>query len=237
MKLNLRREPLQDTPEGGSGGTTDTKEAGTLAGGTGDTKETKDTKETTDGKGKAATGDGKKSGEAATTDDKKNTEGNGETGSKAGDTKTPKAPAKYALTIPEGGRMDESDRAQIEEAARKADLTNEEAQAWIDEQDTALAAQSERFRAETKADKELGGDKLEQTTLLARAGIDKLFPKGDVHREGFLKFLNRGGAGNNIHVVRALARLGKLIAEDTAAGGNSGGDGGVDPASKLYNNS
>lgn len=235
MKRKFDLEPLQDTTEGGTGGATgktgDEKPGDTLAtGGAGDGKkpEGQDSKTGDEGKG------GKTGEEGKTGDEGKTGKGDGtETGGKAGD--KPKAPEKYALTIPDGGRLDEADLKYVEDAARAADMTNEQAQAWITEQDSAIKAQSDRFLAETKADKDLGGDKLEATTKLARAGIDRLFPKGDAHREGFLKFLNRGGAGNNIHVVRALARIGKLTAEDTATGGQSGGGGGnTDPASKLY---
>lgn len=157
-----------------------------------------------------------------------------EPGGKAGDDKTPKAPAKYALTLPDGDHLGADDLKRVEEAARAADLTNDEAQAWLAEQHGALEAQSQAWAAETKADKELGGDKLAETQKLGRQAIDRLFPEGDAHREGFLKFIKRGGAGNNIHVVRAFARIGKLMAEDTVVGGNGGGGGAKDTASVLY---
>lgn len=148
-----------------------------------------------------------------------------------------KAPEKYALTLPESGRLDATDLAYIEDVARKAGWTNEEAQAAIAEQDAAIQAQSDRFLAETTQDKDYGGDKLAASQQLAKAAIDRLRPIGHPRREAFLKFLNRGGAGNHIEVVSALADLGKLMAEDTTVGGNSGSGG--EPktlAQKMYPN-
>lgn len=240
MRINFRADPLQENTDGGTGGgsgvgstvgkTTEEAAAGsTIVTGGKEGETAAAGKKPGDTAGKE--GEGKKADETGAGAAGK------ETGGKAGDTKTPKAPAKYELTIPDGGRLDESDLKYVEDAARNADMTNEEAQAWIVEQDNAVAEQAARFLAETKADKEIGGDKLEATTQLARAGIDRLFPKGDAHRDGFMKFLNRGGAGNNIHVVRALARIGKLTAEDTATGGRGGGGGEGDAASKLYDKS
>lgn len=229
MKTKFHLEPLQDTPEGGTG----TGDAAAVA-----AAAAAKAAETLAAGGEGATGDGKKP-DAKTGDEKDDKTGKGgkeETGGKAGD-KSPKAPEKYELTLPDGGRMDASDLASIEEAARAADMSNEDAQAWINENDSNIAKQSARWATETKADKELGGDKLAETQQLAKAGIDRIFPKGDPHRDGFLKFLNRGGAGNNIHVVRAFARIGKLTAEDSVTGGKGGGGSDADPASKLYDNS
>lgn len=237
MRINFRANPLQENTDGGSGGGSG---VGSTAGKTNEEAAAGSTVLTGGKEGETAAAGKKpgdtaagKEGEGKKTDETGAGAAGKETGGKAGET-TPKAPAKYELTIPDGGRLDESDLKYVEDAARKADLTNEEAQAWIIEQDNAVAEQAARFLSETKADKELGGDKLEATTKLARAGIDRLFPKGDVHRDGFLKLLNRGGMGNNIHVVRALARIGKLTAEDEATGGKGGGGGESDAASKLY---
>lgn len=145
-----------------------------------------------------------------------------------------KAPEKYALTLPEGGRVDASDLKAIEETARKAGWSNEDAQAAVVEFDTLMSAQSERFLTETKADATYGGDKLEQTQQLARAVIDRIRPAGHPRRESFQRFMNRGGAGNHLEVVSFLADLGKLMAEDTSVGGSGGGGGNRDAASVLY---
>lgn len=219
MKLNLRREPLQDSTEGGTGGgagdaaavaaaaAAATAAAAAAGGGTGDGKK--------DGDGAG----GKKDGGKAEGD------GGAGTGTKDGDGTKPasKAPEKYALTLPEGGRLDKGDLSYVETLAREAGMSNEDAQAWVNEQHNAIEAQSARFLAETKADKELGGAKLPETQQLAKAAIDRIFPEGDPHRDGFLNFLRRGGGDNNINAVRALVRIGKLMAEDSVVGGTGGG--------------
>lgn len=106
-------------------------------------------------------------------------------------------------------------------------MTNDEAQTLIADSAAELEAQAEAWANETKADPELGGDKLATTQVLTKAGIDALYPAGDPHRDGFMAFLNRGGHGNNIHVVRTLARIGKMRAEDSSVGGSSGAGAGA----------
>ena len=135
-----------------------------------------------------------------------------------------KAPEKYELTLPEGDRLDDGDLKYIETVARANNWSNEDAQAAITEHDAAIKAQSERFLADTKADKDYGGDKLVETERLAKAAIAKIRPEGHARRESFLRFLNRGGAGNHIEALSFLADLGRLMGEDGAgAGGGSGG--------------
>ena len=159
-----------------------------------------------------------------------------ETGGTAGAAETkPKPPDKYDLKVPDGPiQLDAADLAHVADVAKKAGWTNEEAQAAVNEHIGVLQAQSDRWLAEVSADKDLGGDNLKETQKLARSVVNRIFPDGDPHREGFLAFQNRGGAGNNINVVRAFARLGKMMAEDGATGGHGLGSGATDPASKLY---
>lgn len=157
----------------------------------------------------------------------------GEPKSKAGDT-TPKAPEKYSLKLPDGGRLDESDLKTVEELSRANDYTNDEAQAFLDEQANVIAKKSEEYAAVTKADKDYGGAQLEQTQKLARLVVDRIRPIGHPRREGFVKFINRGGAGNHIEVVSFLADLGKQMAEDVSMGGLGGGGGEKSTTQKLY---
>lgn len=234
MKINFR-EPFfaaagdaaagGDTGAGSTVGKAGAASGSAAAGSTtvvGDAAATGETKPGTAGKEGTAGKDGQQAADA-------------NKGGKAGEQTTPKAPEKYALKLPDGGRLDESDLAEVEKVARANDWTNEEAQAAIEEHDKLVLAQSDRFLATTKADADYGGDKLGESQKLARAVIDKVRPAGHARRESFLKFVNRGGAGNHIEVVAFLADLGKLMAEDGATGGEGGNkkDGG-DVASKLY---
>lgn len=157
-----------------------------------------------------------------------------ETARKA-ETPVSKAPEKYALVIPAGGRVDARDLASIEKNARAAGWSNEEAQAAVAEFDGLIKAQSEQFLTDTKADPTYGGEHLAQTQQLARAVIDRIRPDGHPRRESFMAFLNRGGAGNHIEVASFFADLGKLMGEDSPIGGRSGGASGGQGAQKsLY---
>jgi hypothetical protein len=217
--------PLQDTTEGGSGAKgSDGTQAGAAAAGTvvGDAAAAK---AASDAAAAAAAGkgaDGK--GTAAP-----------ETGGKDGTAQpAPKAPEKYELKMPDGGRLNAADRDYVEQVARKSNWTNEQAQAALNEQDRLVLEQSTRFRATTEADPDYGGVKLQETQQLALKVINRIRPEGHARRASFLEFINRGGAGNHIEVVSFLADLGRLMAEDGVVGGKGGASGPVDAASKLY---
>jgi len=148
-----------------------------------------------------------------------------------------KAPDKYTLVVPDAAAafVEPADLAHLESVARTSNWSNEDAQAALEEYAATIAAQSVRFAAELKADKDYGGDKLAESQQLAKRAIDRVRPDGHARRDAFMRFLNRGGAGNNLEVVSFLADLGKLMSEDTPAPMRStGSDTGKDAASKLY---
>jgi len=153
-----------------------------------------------------------------------------------------KAPATYALTVPTEATefITTEDLTYLETLARENDWTNDEAQAELASEATRLgarvAAQSAKWAATTKADAEYGGDHLASTQTLAKAAIARVRPEGHPRRDGFLAFMNRGGAGNHIEVVSFLADLGKLMGEDAPGrtGSSASASGGTDTASKFY---
>jgi hypothetical protein len=132
------------------------------------------------------------------------------------------APEKYELKLPEGGHLNDDDRTWVEGVARQANWTNEEAQAALEEHHAATVAQSERYLALAKADKDYGGERLVETQRLALKAINFLRPDGHTRRAAFNAFVNRGGAGNHPEVLAFLADLGKLIGEDGAVSGRPG---------------
>lgn len=144
-----------------------------------------------------------------------------------------KAPAKYTLTVPDGGHVDDSDLSRAEAYARARDMTNEEAQAFVVQMADARKADTTRFLEETTADPDYGGDKLPETQRLARAALEKLRPVGTPRGDAIRKVLDREGYGNNIHFISLLADIGKLMAEDSPSG-RVGGTASKDPASVLY---
>jgi len=145
-----------------------------------------------------------------------------------------KAPAKYALTLPDGGRIDEHDLATIEAHARQQGLTNDEAQALVTPHADAINAQSARFTDETKTDAVYGGAQFDSTIKHANAALDILRPKGTPRGDAFRGLLAKSGYGNHLEVVSFLADLGKLMAEDGSYG--AGGDQAVstDAATLIY---
>lgn len=163
------------------------------------------------------------------------TEQGKETPGKAGG-EPPKAPEKYTLTVPENGAafVDDKVLAQVESLARKASWSNDDAQAALNEHIETMKALSESFMADTKADKDYGGDKLEETQKLARTAINKIRPENHPRRESFMKFLNRFGGSNNIDVVSFLADVGRLFAEDTPGVGAGSRGAPVSAEQKLY---
>jgi len=154
----------------------------------------------------------------------------------AADAARAQPPAKYELTLPEGGRLDASDLKAVEDLARKTGWTNEQAQDAISEHAALEQVLSDQFFAETTADKDYGGDKLAQSQQLAKLVIDRIRPVGHPRREAFTKIITRGGLANHIEMVSFFADFGKLMAEDTATGGSSGlgGGGARDAATVLY---
>lgn len=181
--------------------------------------------------GDGANKDGKGGGSKDGAEGKGGGDGKGDEGAPK-----PKAPEKYALKIEGDAKtyVTDADVKYLEDVARKADWTNEEAQAALDEHVQTMAAASARYAEETKADKTYGGDNFDQTRTLANAAIDAIRPAGHPRRESFNAFLARGGAGNHIEVVSFLADLGKLLGEDRPAKGGGGPKQEKSMADKLY---
>lgn len=147
-----------------------------------------------------------------------------------------KAPAKYALTVPDGGRLDEHDLTSYEALAREQGWSNEEAQARVAAHAEAIEAESARFEAATRADPVYGGQHLEETQQHVRRALDHLRPKGTPRGDAFRALLNKSGYGNNLEVVSLFADLGKRMAEDGSVGGSGGGGGDdeLSTAERIY---
>lgn len=160
---------------------------------------------------------------SATTEEKPGDQKAPEPGSKAGDSQEkPKAPAKYALAIPEGARLDAADLTAIETAARAQDLSNEDAQAIVAEHAATLDAIAGRFLEETTADPVYGGEHLADTQRLANLALDRLQPKGTPAGDRTRAVLQKTGYGNHIVFVSLMADVGKLLAEDAHVAGRAG---------------
>lgn len=150
-----------------------------------------------------------------------------------------KAPEKYELAVPNGRELlvSESDLKAIEGKARAKGLTNDDAQALLEEIADDRAAVSAAFRAETEADPTWGGEKLPETQRLANLALDRIWPKDSAQGAFVRELLITNGYANNLAIVSGLARLGKQMAEDTpivGGGRRAGEDPKSDGVSKLY---
>lgn len=163
--------------------------------------------------------------------------GEGEQGDK---NKTPelKAPEKYEFTAPEGAELDSKAVELFEPVARELDLSNEQAQKlaglWpqLQEQMQQRQAESwgqqvEKWAADTKTDKEIGGDKLTAAVGHAQKALDTFASKE------FREFLDTTGLGNHPEMVRAFAKVGKLMGEDSFVMAHTG-DGQLSAADVLF---
>lgn len=188
------------------------------------------------GDGKAGAGkDGAGDGTATPKGDAGGTAA-GDSGGKAGDQSgQPKAPDSYTLTVPKGAEdyLDATDLERHAEIAKANGWTNEEAQAYTEAVADAIAEQSQSFRARTEADTTWGGKKLAETQQLASRFLDRIAPKGDPLGDEFRSILVKTGYGNNLAVIAAMARGGKMMAEDGGAGGVAPAGGNARTAAQI----
>jgi uncharacterized phage infection (PIP) family protein YhgE len=160
----------------------------------------------------------------------------GETG---GDKAPEGAPEKYEFVIPEGSTLDADGMEAFTEVAKELNLSQEAAQKMIDKMAPAMAArQAEVFEAAkiewaegSRADKEFGGDKLNENLAVAKKALDT-FGTPELRT-----LLNESGLGNHPEVIRMMYRAGKAISEDRFVAPSAGGPtGSKDFAKSLYPN-
>lgn len=165
-------------------------------------------------------------------DGKGSTEGQQADGDKA---KLEGAPDKYEFKAPEGQEFDPDVLGEFSEAAKDANLSNDAAQKMLDRIAPAMAAKQAKviedgkaaWAESSKADKEFGGDKLNENLAVAKKARDA-FGTPELK-----SLLDESGLGNHPEVIRFFFRAGKAISEDNFVGG---GQGSTQPATaqKLY---
>lgn len=152
------------------------------------------------------------------------------------------APEKYEFTAPEGREFDKTVLEKFSEVAKELNLSQENAQKVIDRLAPAMIEKQERARQEAlnqwvegaKADKEFGGDKLNENLVVAKQALEK-FGTPELKT-----LLNESGLGNHPELIRLMYRAGKAISEDTFVASGSGAKiaktGPSDYAKSLYPN-
>lgn len=146
------------------------------------------------------------------------------------------APETYEFAAPEGQTFDSAVIDAYSSVAKELDLPQDKAQKILDTVAPVLAArQAEQFEGlksqwadESRADKEFGGDKLNENLALAHTARDA-FATPELRT-----LLDTSGMGNNPEVIRLFYRVGKAISEDSfKPGRGSAGDSAGSPQ-KLY---
>jgi hypothetical protein len=150
------------------------------------------------------------------------------------------APEKYEFQTPDGVVVDDSSIEAFSEIAKELDMPQEAAQKILDKMAPILAQQqvavldglSQSWIEGVRADKEIGGDKLQENLAVAKKAIDT-FGTPELRQ-----LLNDSKLGNHPEVIRAFYRAGKAISEDSkVVSGDAARPGGMRDLSKaLYPN-
>jgi hypothetical protein len=180
--------------------------------------------DTTQAAGDTGATDTTKAGAPDTTTGTTPKAGEGADGAQAGAAATRVVPDKYTLTLPADSPFAEDDLVGFASEAKALGLTQDEAQKLVDTRVSHVANAAKTYLDELKADPELGGAKFQATVDLAVKGRDILFPPGTEEAAMINDWFERTGLGNHKLLVRAFARLGQRMAEDTTTqpGGASG---------------
>lgn len=149
----------------------------------------------------------------------------------AGDKKvsTPPAPVvpeKYDLKPSEGSFLNAKDLEKIAAAARERGLSQQDAQAFLVDQEKEVAdridAQSQAWAEEAQNDKEIGGAAFNENVQLAKRLVDRF------GSERLKQEMNRLGYGNHPEWIRLFSKIGKHFVDDKAVFPGSSGSGKVD---------
>lgn len=125
------------------------------------------------------------------------------------------APEAYEFQAPEGVTLDAAAVEEFSSIAKELGLEQGKAQAIADiavkmqqRQVEAQAALIESWVEQTKVDKDLGGEKLNENLAIARKALDA-FGSPELR-----DVLNSTGLGNHPEIIRAFYKAGKAISED-----------------------
>lgn len=137
------------------------------------------------------------------------------------------APESYDFKAPEGFVLDDAVIGEFSNVAKELGLSQDAAQKIVDKLSPKLAertaqAQQEavtKYRAElvdqVKADKEIGGDKLNERLAVADKALSA-FGTPELRT-----LLNTSGLGDHPEIIRAFYRAGKAISDDVFVPGGA----------------
>lgn len=132
----------------------------------------------------------------------------------------PAVPEKYEFTAPEGTKLTETIIGEFSTVVKEMGLSQEAAQnlfsklapVYAKEYAAQQAEQFTSYKTEletlSKADKEFGGDKLNENLAVAKKALDTL------GTPALRELLDVSGLGNHPELIRYFFRTGKAISED-----------------------
>lgn len=150
------------------------------------------------------------------------------------------APEAYDLKAPEGTVLEAGVIAKFSEVAKTLNLSQTAAQSIIENLAPTIAAEQAAkiasFRADlvaqVKADKEIGGDKLDANLAIVKKAVEAF----DTPDKSLRTLLNTSGLGDHPAVIRAFLKIGNAISEDNrvVTGGKQPTEGDKTLAQKMY---
>lgn len=149
-------------------------------------------------------------------------------------------PEKYELKLQKNSTMPQSHVDQIMAEAKEKGLSNDQAQALLDrdqtlrsnfetEQKTHNKLAADKWFEDAKSDKEIGGNNFKANVELAKRAL------GHFASENMIKVLNDTGLGNNPELIRTFMKVGKLLGDDKLiTASHHAGSGKASVADRLY---
>lgn len=174
---------------------------------------------TTDGSGKVAATDGGAGGDAAKIAADKTAADAAAAEAAKGKTG---APEKYeAFKLPDGVKLDDAQVADLQATAKDLNLTQDQAQKLVDRDlkvraDVNAKTQADfkstvaKWADDTRADKDIGGDKLPAVLASAKRGVDTM----EAQVPGLKQILDVTGFGNHPVAIKLFQKIGAMTGED-----------------------
>ena len=162
-------------------------------------------------------------------------------GAKTGDTQTAAAVEYTDFKLPEGVALDKELISEFKDIAKAKGLKQEDAQSLVElgakiaqkqavSLQEAVKKQVSDWESEAKADKEFGGEKLDENLAVAKKGLET------VGNDALKALLKTTGIGSHPEVIRAFIKIGKLVSEDKVETGRGNPTDPKSLAATLYPN-
>lgn len=141
---------------------------------------------------------------------------------KSEDAAKPQGQAEFVIKSPEGVEYDKQVLSKYTEVAKELNLTQDAAQKMLDKiapalqerQTQQIADVHQQWISTAKADKEFGGDKLQENLGVARKALDSF------GTQELRALLEESGLGNHPEIIRFMYRAGSAISGDRYVGGS-----------------